>query len=77
MSVAARAVGEDAVRRGRFSGLDRDGAPREFPIARLSAAVLRVDPARWVSTGHIGTLAAEVKRLAKQRGPGTILVQAV
>jgi PleD family two-component response regulator len=77
VSVAARAVGEDAVRRGRFSGLDRDGVSREFPIARLSAAVLRVDPARWVSTGHIGTLAAEVKRLAKQRGPGTILVQAV
>jgi hypothetical protein len=65
------------VRRGRFAGLDRDGVSREFPIARLSAAVLRVDPARWVSTGHIGTLAAEVKRLAKQRGPGTILVQAV
>jgi len=38
---------------------------------------LRVDPARWVSTGHIGSLAADVKRLAKQRGPGTILVQAV
>jgi hypothetical protein len=65
------------VARGWFTGLDRDGKPREFPIARLSAAVLRVDPARWVSTGHIGVLAAEVKRLAKQRGPGTILVQAV
>jgi PleD family two-component response regulator len=76
-AVAARAVGEEAVRHGRFTGIDREGVAREFPIARLSAAVLRVDPARWVSTGHIGTLAAEVKRRAKQRGPGTILVQAV
>jgi len=77
VEVAARAIGEEAVARGRFTGVDRDGKPREFPIARLSAAVLRVDPARWVSTGHIGSLAADVKRLAKQRGPGTILVQAV
>jgi GGDEF domain-containing protein len=77
VEVAARAVGEEAVARGRFTGIVRDGVAREFPIARLSAAVLRVDPARWVSTGHIGSLAAEVKRRAKQRGPGTILVQAV
>jgi hypothetical protein len=58
-------------------GIDRDGRAREFPIARLSAAVLTVNPARWISTSHIGALAAEVKRRAKQRGPGTILVQAV
>jgi len=77
VEVASRAVGEDAVRRGSFSGIDRDGVKRDFPIARLSAAVLRVDPARWVSTGHIGSLAADVKRRAKQHGPGTILVQAV
>ncbi|HUO51154.1 MAG TPA: response regulator [Gemmatimonadaceae bacterium] len=77
VEVAARAVGEEAVRRGTFTGIDRDGVAREFPIARLSAAVLRVDPAKWMSTGHIGSLAADVKRRAKQRGPGTILVQAV
>jgi hypothetical protein len=58
-------------------GIDRDGKAREFPIARLSVAVLLVEPERWVSTGHVGALAAEVKRRAKQRGPGTILVQAV
>lgn len=75
--VATRAVGEEAVARGNFLGIDREGRAREFPIARLSVAVLTVEPERWISTGHIGALAAEVKRRAKQRGPGTILVQAV
>jgi PleD family two-component response regulator len=75
--VAARAVGHEAVSRGNFTGIDREGRAREFPIARLSAAVLTVDPTRWISTSHIGALAAEVKRRAKSRGPGTILVQAV
>jgi PleD family two-component response regulator len=77
VEVARRAVGEEAVERGHFMGIDREGRAREFPIARLSAAVLRVDPDRWISVSHIGSLAAEVKRRAKQRGPGTILVQAV
>ena len=75
--VAERAVGEEAVRRGSFMGIDREGRAREFPIARLSVAVLRVDPERWISTSHIGALAAEMKRRAKHRGPGTILVEAV
>ena len=75
--VATRAVGEEAVRRGSFMGIDRDGKAREFAIARLSAAVLNIEPAKWVSMGHLGSLAAEVKRRAKHRGPGTILVQTV
>jgi PleD family two-component response regulator len=77
VDVAVRAVGESAVRRGTFTGIDREGKAREFPIARLSVAVLKVHPERWISVGHFGALAAEVKRRAKQRGPGTILVQAV
>ena len=77
VDVATRAVGEAAVRRGSFMGIDREGKAREFPIARLSVAVLQVHPDRWISVGHFGALAAEVKRRAKQRGPGTILVQAV
>lgn len=77
VDVAVRAVGREPVERGHFMGIDRDGHAREFPIARLSAAVLEVDPARWISMSHIGALAAEVKRRAKQRGAGTILVQAV
>ena len=77
VGVATRAVGEEAVQRGHFMGIDREGRAREFPIACMSAAVLKVDPERWISMSHIGSLAAEVKRRAKQRGPGTILVQTV
>jgi DNA-binding response OmpR family regulator len=77
LDVATRAVGQEAVRRGSFVGVDREGRAREFPIAHLSAAVLTVEPSRWISTSHIGMLAAEVKRLAKHRGPGTILVRSV
>jgi PleD family two-component response regulator len=77
VDVAKRAVGEEAVQRGSFTGVDREGRAREFPIARLSTAVLQIGPDRWISTGHIGSLAAEVKRRANQRGPGTILVQTV
>jgi PleD family two-component response regulator len=77
VDVLHRTIGEEPVRRGGFMGVDRDGRAREFPIARLSAAVLQITPERWISVGHIGTMAAEVKRRAKQRGAGTILVHAV
>jgi PleD family two-component response regulator len=77
VKVLERTLGEDAIRRGGFIGVDRDGRAREFPIASLSVAVLQVTPERWISVGHIGALAAEVKRRAKQRGAGTILMHAV
>lgn len=76
-AVIANAVGEDVLARGTFDGLDRDGATRSFPIARMSTVVLSVHPDRWVSVTHMGMLAAEMKRRAKQRGGGTILVEAV
>jgi diguanylate cyclase (GGDEF)-like protein len=75
--VIGRAVGLEALQLGAFSGPGRDGQVRLFPLARLSAAILLVRPERWVSTGHLGALAADVKRRAKQRGAGTILVEAV
>lgn len=75
--VIGQAVGADALQLGAFSGPGRDGQVRLFPLARLSTAILLVRPERWVSTSHLGTLAADVKRRAKQRGAGTILVEAV
>jgi len=42
-----------------------------------AAAVVAVRPEQWVSIGHLGALAAEAKRRAKQQGAGTILVNAV
>jgi len=77
VEVAAHAVGEEAVRRGQFMGIDRDGRAREFPIARLSVAILLVQANRFSSIGQIGSLAADVKRRAKQKGPGTILAHTV
>ena len=75
--VMGRAVGSEALALGAFSGPGRDGQVRLFPLARLSTAILLVRPERWVSTSHLGTLAADVKRRAKARGAGTILVEEV
>lgn len=75
--IIGRAVGADALALGAFSGPGRDGQVRLFPLARLSTAILIVRPERWVSTSHLGTLAADVKRRAKARGAGTILVEEV
>lgn len=75
--IIGRAVGTEALALGAFSGPGRDGQVRLFPLARLSTAILIVRPERWVSTSHLGTLAADVKRRAKARGAGTILVEEV
>jgi len=49
----------------RYHGRDREGNEREFPLTRLSAAVVRIDPARWPSVQHLGEVVAEAKRQAK------------
>jgi PleD family two-component response regulator len=73
--VIESAVGGDAAREGEFAGVDREGQVRRFPLARVSAAVLHVRPESWVNLSHLGMRAAEVKRRAKQRGPGSVLVE--
>jgi len=73
--IARRALGEEAVRSGKFLGLDRDGQPHEYPISRLSATVLTIDPLLPASIDHIGAFAADIKRRAKNCGAGTILTQ--
>jgi PleD family two-component response regulator len=73
--VIERAVGDDAAKAGSFTGVDREGQVRRFPLARLSTAVLLVKPDGWVNLQHLGMRAADVKRRAKQRGPGTVLVE--
>jgi PleD family two-component response regulator len=75
--VVGEVVGDEAVMRGTFAGADREGATKLFPIAQLTAVVLLVEPSRWVSTSHLGTLAAQAKRRARQQGPGTILIERV
>jgi len=73
--VIERAVGDEAAKAGSFTGVDREGSVRRFPLARLSTAVLLVRPDGWVNLQHLGMRAADVKRRAKQRGPGTVLVE--
>lgn len=67
-------VGSDAMQRGSFRGLDREGVVREFPLAAISAAIVMVRPDAWVNLAHLGMRAADAKRRAKQRGPGSIYV---
>jgi CheY-like chemotaxis protein len=74
--VIGRVIGYDALERGAFPGVDRDGTIKRFPIARMSAAVVTVRPDDWVSISHLGALAADAKRRAKQQGAGTVLVNA-
>jgi len=75
--VVRRVIGDEALALGTFSGVDRNGAIRRFPIARVSAAVLAVQPDAFISMNHLGLMAAEVKRKAKKQGAGTILVSSV
>ena len=75
--VIGRAVGEDALAAGTFAGVDREGMPRELPLARLTAVVLVVDPQRWVSSAHLGEMAADAKRRARGQSAGTIHVEPV
>ena len=73
----APVVGQEAMSRGTFYGVDRDGSVKEFPLACLSVAVLLVEPGRWDSMARLGARAAEVKRTAKARGAGTVVVERV
>jgi CheY-like chemotaxis protein len=61
----------DARDASRYRAQDRHGVMREFPLTRLSVAILHVDPARWISVEHLGERAAAVKVAAKNPdGPG-------
>jgi PleD family two-component response regulator len=70
----AAVVGPEAMQRGSFRGVDREGVVREFPLASISAAIVMVRPDGWVNLAHLGMRAADAKRRAKQRGPGSIYV---
>jgi hypothetical protein len=63
----------DAAASGTYRALDRSGEEREFPVTRLSAAVLRIDPARWPDFTALGEKVAELKRQAKSQAQGGIV----
>jgi PleD family two-component response regulator len=63
-----RHLEDDATREGVYTGVDRFGVQREFSLTRLSAAVVRVDPARWTTLERLGEVVAEAKLRAKSAG---------
>ncbi|PQV63154.1 response regulator receiver modulated diguanylate cyclase [Abditibacterium utsteinense] len=71
--VVKRAVSAEIFARGVFHGLNRDGEAQEFPLARLTAVIIPVDPQNWVSVAHLGEAAATWKKAAKTRGAGSII----
>jgi hypothetical protein len=52
---------------------DRSGVEREFPLTRLSAAVVRVEPARWTTMERLGEVVAEAKLRAKAPASGGVV----
>ncbi len=74
--VIARAVGDEVFASGSFDGLDRAGSVRRFPLAKLTTAVLKVDPTRWQSASKLGEQAAAAKQRARASG-GTVIVEQV
>jgi DNA-binding response OmpR family regulator len=61
-------IPEEATAAGKYRAEDREGRAREFDLPRLSAAILRVDPARWTSLDQLGERVAELKGRVKRAG---------
>lgn len=72
--VIQNAVSAETFAKGKFTGLNREGAPQEFPLAQLTAVVVPVVPEQWISVAHLGEAAATWKKAAKARGAGGIIV---
>lgn len=72
--VIQSAVSAETYARGVFTGLNREGQPQEFPLARLTAVVVPVLPEQWISVAHLGEAAATWKKAAKARGTGGVIV---
>jgi PleD family two-component response regulator len=54
--------------RDTYRGVDRQGVTREFPITRLTAAIIQVDPARIGSLFDLSEIVADAKRESKRPG---------
>jgi PleD family two-component response regulator len=62
---------EGAARAGTYTAEDRYGEVREFPLTRLSVAIVHIDPARWSGMDRLGEVVSAAKRRAKaQDGTG-------
>ena len=50
---------------GTYRAADRSGVIRDFPLTRLSVAILHVEPGPPLSLSELGEMVAELKRRAK------------
>lgn len=71
--IVAEAVGAEDAARGTFSGTDRSGNLRQFPLAKLTSVIVPIDPKEWISVAHLGEAAATWKLAAKSNGGGRIV----
>jgi len=69
----ARILPEEVVRAAGYRAEDREGRLRDFPLPRLSVAILQVDPARWTTLDHLGERVAEIKARAKRSADSGIV----
>jgi len=65
--VLRKALDAETMEKGVFTGVDREGLKRDFPLPRLVSVVIEVEPERWISANHLGALAADLKRRAKEQ----------
>jgi PleD family two-component response regulator len=49
-----------------YRGVDREGIVRDFPLTRLTAAVIQVDPTHIASLFDLSEMVADTKRAAKR-----------
>lgn len=67
-----RHLPEEVAREGSYRAEDRAGVLRDFPLTRISAAIVRVEPGMWTSLAELGEVVADTKRRAKQSGESGI-----
>lgn len=60
-----RHLSDEIVRADRYASVDREGNPRHFPLTRISAAIVDVDPANTASLTELSSVVAATKRRAK------------
>jgi PleD family two-component response regulator len=58
----------EAAAAGTYRAEDRSGQVRDFPLTRLSAAIVRIDPGHWPGVERLGEVVAAAKRTAKAEG---------
>lgn len=63
----------EVVRAGRYLGRDRSGQEREFPLTRISAAIVKLAPGAPLSLHDLGVAVSGLKDQAKRSGSGGIV----